>query len=178
MTATGTGDELTARVSFSRSESIYFRSIKIRQQWLRSFAKTADEIMNAFKDGKWDGQWVFIHSLFRSNGTTLLINNSDDAYIEFGGSSPTVSVLDIADADMGVEMKTQRNVGFRAIADVDRVPLFELSKIRPRFRVFPFTTKDVYPLSSGRITGASASNVPGEVIASFEPEVSLRRQKC
>lgn len=71
-------------------------------------------------------------------------------------------------------MKGQRNVGFRAIADEGRVPLFELSKIRPRYKLLPFTTKKLYPMTSGRLTGSSAGNVLGEVIAALEPEVSLR----
>ena len=71
-------------------------------------------------------------------------------------------------------MTAQRNSGFKAIADVARVPLFELSKVKARYRLLPFTRKDVYPMSSGRIAGSPAGNVPGELISSFEPEVSLR----
>ena len=88
-TVAGAGAELSAKVTFEKTESIYFRSIKLQQEWLKGLHQVAAEIMKSFKEGKWDGQWVFIHSLFRSDGTTLLINRGDNAYIEFQGSSPS-----------------------------------------------------------------------------------------
>ena len=55
-----------------------------------------------------------------------------------------------------------------------RVPLFELSKIRSRYKMLPFTDKKLYPMISGRLTGSSAGNLRGEEISPLEPEVSLR----
>ena len=101
--------------------------------------------MEKFKNKEWNGKFAFVHDLFHSGGTTVIISSSDNAAIDIEAGAKGLEQIDLADGSANLSSVHDVNVGLKVIAnrvdDIERdklVPLFSLSAVRPLFQWFPF----------------------------------------
>jgi hypothetical protein len=173
-----------ALLKFGKGDSIYFRSIKLSYSRIDNFSEVRQGIMQKFKTKEWNGKYAFVHDLFHSGGTTVIISSSDDAVIEIEAGVKGLEQIDLADGSAKLSSVHDVNVGLKVIAnkvdDIDRdklVPLFSLSAVRPRFWWFPFLGgRTVKPMMAD-LTGQDNKNpvagaLSGRLLASLDQEVS------
>jgi len=173
-----------ATLKFANSNSVYFRSIRLTYSRIDNFSAVSKAIMEKFKAGSWEGSNAFVHDLFSSGGTTVIVSTSANAVIDIEAGVKGLEQIDLADANAKLSSTHSVNVGLKVIANKvedsfcdQLVPLFSLSGVRPRFSWFPFLgEKSVRTLLSNKITpdvGAPAAGaLPGRMAASMEREVS------
>jgi len=166
-----------ATLKFAKRNSVYFRSIKLKYERIDNFAEVSRAIMRRFEEGKWRGNHVFVHDLFKSGGTTIIVSSSDGAMIELEAGAKGIVQFDLADASAKLKHTHDVNVGLKVIAGDHLVPLFGLAQIRPRFRWLPFLGgRLVQPMLAKRIvsdeTDQTSGTIPGHVVVNLKPEIS------
>jgi hypothetical protein len=167
----------TSTLSFANGHSVYFRSIKLKYEQIDNFATVSSAILKGFEKGTWDGTHVFVHTLFRSGGTTIIISAHAGATIEIEAGAKGVQQIDLADVSLKLKSTHETNVGLRVIASDKLVPLFGLAKIRPRIRWLPFlggkTVQTMLAANPAAAGGAQSSGqLPGHVVAAANPNLS------
>jgi hypothetical protein len=167
----------TAALKFAHSNSVYFRSIKLTYNRIDNFAAVGSAIMEKFNAGVWKGNHAFIHSLFKSGGTTIIVSNHDGAEIEIEAGAKGADQIDLADANLQLRSTHDRNVGLKVIASDKLVPLFGLAKVQPRWWWFPFlggrSVETMLVAPPGAAGGPEASgHLPGHILINTNPELS------
>lgn len=171
----GVGASAAVKVTFANEDSVYFRSIDLTHHCVDNLTDVNRRIMEAFKLESWDGKNVFIHSLFQSGGTTILISSSSDGSIELEAAGKGLLELDLANASAGLVVKSEKNVGLKVIAEGDLSPLLSLSAVRPKNRwlaLLGLSGKSVQPLLQTTLTRAVSHPLPGDLISNLDPEIS------
>jgi hypothetical protein len=183
VTAGPSGTSTTANaktaLSFKDSNSIYFRSIRQTYSRVDNFAAVGKALMKAFSAGDWPGSYLFVHDLFTSKGTTIVVSSSSGAEIEIEAGARAVEQIDLADANAKLSVTREVNVGLQVLASDKLVPLFGLAGVRPRFRWLPFLGgRTVKPLLTARPEEDSLNApLPGHVLANMNPEISPETAK-
>jgi hypothetical protein len=166
-----------ATLKFAKRNSVYFRSIQLRYERIDNFAEVNQAIMRRFEEGKWRGNHAFVHDLFKSAGTTIIVSSSDGAIIEIEAGAKGIVQIDLADASAKLKHTHDLNVGLKVIAGENLVPLFGLAQIRPRFRWLPFLGgRTVQPMIAKRLVTdeieQTSGAIPGSVVVNLKPELS------
>lgn len=172
-----------ATLKFEKSNSVYFRSIRLVYSRIDNFAQISKDIMRKFESGSWNGNYVFISELFTSKGTTVIISNSNNAVIDVEAGAKGVEQIDLADANASLSVTHARNVGLKVIANQvenqkydELVPLFTLAGVRPRFRWLPFlggrTVRTMMASKEDPDFSPTVGALPGHVVANYKPEIS------
>src|SRR6185369_4017064 len=97
-------------LKFAKGNSVYFRSIKLRYERIDNFAEVGQAIMRKFEEGTWRGNHAFVHDLFKSAGTTIIVSSNDGAIIEIEAEAKGVEQIDLADASAKLKRTHDRNV--------------------------------------------------------------------
>jgi hypothetical protein len=171
----GVRAKATTKVTFKKKDSVLFKSMKLTYHSVANLKDTSAQIMQAFKDKRWDGQFVFVHSVFRSEGgTTVLVSSSDNAAIELQATA-NVAHFDLADAGALLKATKEKDIGLKIIAEPNLTPLLSLSGVRPRNRWLTFLgfgDKTVEPLMSTLAGTEENHMVPAHVIGNSDVTVS------
>jgi hypothetical protein len=182
---TSIGANVKTELKFATENSIYFRSIKLVYSRIDNFAEVSAAIMKQFEAGSWNGSYAFVHNLFQSGGTTIIVTNGNNATIEIEASVKGLQQFDLADASAGLTSTDNGYVGFKVIAGDKLVPLFGLAKVKPRFSWLPFLGGEtVKPMmveraSPGQQEGLpDAGALPGHLIVHQKPHITPEMAKA
>ncbi len=149
-TPTFTGSTLSdidagIHVTFSKENAILFKANDTRTPAIKNQIKLGKEIIELFKAGKWDKNWVVITELVTADSATILISSSKEASIDVKVSGEIgMNELDIAEAELELEVKFSKDLSTKFIAKTGLTPLFKVSKIKRPFLGAPiFKTKGI-----------------------------------
>jgi hypothetical protein len=171
--------DVKMELKFATEDSLYFRSIRLTYSRIDNFAEVSAAILKQFEAGNWNGSFAFVHNLFQSGGTTIIVTNGNNATIEIEAKVKGLPQFDLADASVGLTSTDNGYVGFKVIADDKLVPLFGLAKVKPRFSWFPFLGgQTVRPMLVDRAPSGQdksqpdAGALPGHVIVHQKPHIT------
>jgi hypothetical protein len=168
---------MSATLQFTNGYSVYFRSISSTHKFIDRFPDVQNAVMAVFMNGRWEGRFVFIHSQFVSDGTTIIVTGAENAEIKLDGQMASSGDLDLASGAAGLEVTSEQNVAARAICKAGWAPLFSLSKIMPRNRLLALLglgNEVVEPLLTAfQDEDADQVRIPGDVLSRMEPEVFI-----
>jgi hypothetical protein len=101
--------------------------------------------MDWYAKNDWNRAWAVVTDLIQAGATTVAISGGQAAslLLEATGDVPAI---DLANASIGLSMKTSTNVGYQIIAAKSLVPLIGLCKIQWAF--FPWPHQGVSPLAA------------------------------
>ncbi|WP_025742587.1 hypothetical protein [Aquimarina pacifica] len=121
-------------VKFSKENAILFKANETRTPAIKNQIKLGEEIIELFKAGKWDKNWVVITELVTADSASILISSSKEASIDIKVSGEIgTNQLDIAEAELGLEVKFSKDLSTKFIAKTGLTPLFKVSKIKRPF---------------------------------------------
>ena len=94
-----------------------------------------DEVMRRYKERNWQRAWTVVTDVITAGATSIAVSGASPSSIilEANGNVPNI---DLADASVGLSLKSARNVGYQIVASQGLVPLIGLSRIKPRFLWF------------------------------------------
>jgi hypothetical protein len=119
-------------IALASENSAFFNAADCSYSVVKDKTGLGDQIEAAFRAKAWRRSWVVVTDLVRSSSTTVAIcaHGSGSLIIEAGGDVPAI---DLAKADVGLSIRSTRNVGYQVVARKGLTPLIGLSQIQPRF---------------------------------------------
>ncbi|WP_459212392.1 hypothetical protein [Aquimarina rhabdastrellae] len=126
-------------VAFSKKNAIHFKAKNTYNHTIKDQIKLGGQILNLYKLGKWDKDYVIITELVEAESSTILISCEKNSNIDLTANADIGSrSLDIADAELGLGVKFSRGIATELICEKGLTPLFRVSKIKSRL----FSTPD------------------------------------
>lgn len=137
--------EAGIRVEFNKENAILFKANATLSPSIKDQVSVGNQVIKLFEEGKWDKNWVVITEIVEAESATILISSSSNSKIELKAKGDVGSAnLDIADADLGFELKFSKDLSTKIIAEESLTPLFRASKIkRPWFSKPVFQTNRI-----------------------------------
>ena len=134
-------------VEFSKEYSTLFKAINTTTPSIKDKIKLGDEILELYKNGKWNKKWVVITELVEAENATILISNDSNGKIELKANSNIDALsLDIADAELKFSTQFSRGLNTNIICAEGLTPLFKVMGMKTRIFLPPiFTSKSVSP---------------------------------
>ena len=119
------------KITFGREHSVVFNAVGVTYDSVSDQVDLQRKLLQAIEAETWDARWSVVTELMRSKSTTVVVSTGSNGSIllEAKGDVPKV---DLADADIRLSVKSERNIGYRAITEGEMTPLMALSRIRPR----------------------------------------------
>lgn len=124
----------TLDVSFSNKDAVFFNAAGCIHSMIRSKVTLGKDIMAAYNygDGEWQREWVIVSDLVTAKATTIAISSNDTASIVFEAKGD-VDKIDLADAGLGLDVRSYSNIGYKVAADEGGVLLLGLCQIQSTF---------------------------------------------
>jgi hypothetical protein len=143
----------SVEVNFSSDESVFFNAAGCKYSMIADKVALAAAVMERYHNKQWDRAWVVVTDVIAAGATTLAISGGSSSSIAFEATG-NVPNIDLADAKIGLSIKSSRNVGYQVAAAQGLTPLIALSRIKPKFLWFgddfqPMSMKMLNPLALG-----------------------------
>lgn len=141
----GANVKASLKIDFTSERAVFFNAAECEYHMIDDKRSVGDNIMKLYKASprKWKRDWVVVTDVIKAGATTVAISGgrTSSIVIEATGSEPTIN---LADASVGLAMKSASNVGYQVIAGQGLTPLLGLSGIKSNFLGFG---SDFRPLS-------------------------------
>lgn len=125
-------------VEFSKESSILFKANQTRTNLIKNTTAVGDQILDLYRNGKWNKHWVVITELVKAESATVLISNNSQGKIELKANANINSTrLDIADAKFEFGALFSRGLETKIIGQSGLTPLFKLKGIKTRIFLPP-----------------------------------------
>ncbi len=89
----------------------------------------AEQLIDLREKKRWKDEYYVITELVHSDSTTSIMSSAKNAIIQLEAKSPAIPVIDLADAQIKLNIKSSRNVSTEIISEGKTTPLFRLSHI-------------------------------------------------
>ena len=120
-------------VEFSKENAILFKANDTTSPSIKNQITLGQQILTLFKEGKWDKDWAVITEIVNAKSGTVLISSSSNSKIELKANGDVEAAkLDIADAELGLEVRYSKDLSTKIIAEEGLTPLFKASKVKGR----------------------------------------------
>lgn len=132
-------------VEFSKENAILFKANGTLSPVIKNQIKLGREILELYRNGQWDKDWVVITELVVADSASILISSSSKSKIELKAKGEVkASNIDIADADLGLEIAYSKDLSTNIIAESSLTPLFRAKSVKGRLFGSPlFTQKSI-----------------------------------
>lgn len=160
-------------VQFNKENAILFKANGTTSPSIKNQIVLGQQILELYKQGKWDKDWAVITEKVDAKSATILISGSNGGKIELKAKGEVKAAkLDIADANLGFELTFSKDLSTKIIAEQSLSPLFKASKVKGRLFSSPvFGMKKISPMDI--ITPEKATTHPDLIYfddADFELE--------
>ncbi|MBO0950880.1 hypothetical protein [Fibrella forsythiae] len=161
-------------VEFNKENSTVFRAKGVLTHSIEDTISLGEQIVQLFKDSKWDKSWTVITELIVADSATILISQSADSKIELKATAQVDAAdFDIADASLDFKAVFQRSLETNIVAKSGLTPLFRTMKIKtPIFSKPKFKTLGVDKQLDDNITSIDLLT-PSNVDSDFKESLSF-----
>ncbi len=130
--AKGSAGNATARleIGFSGNQAILFNAAGCVFKRIRNLKDVGERIMQLREDKKWNEWNCLISSVLAAKATTVIISRARGASISLEASSPSVQIIDLADATIKLQATSSKNIGLKVVTEAGMIPLLGLHKIQ------------------------------------------------
>ncbi|WP_103070543.1 hypothetical protein [Aquimarina sediminis] len=133
-------------VSFSKENAILFKANGTYNHSIKDQIKLGDTILDLYKNGKWDKDYVIITELVVADSSTILISSEKNGAIDIRANGNIgTSALDIADGSLELGATFSKGLSTELISKKGLTPLFKVSKIKT-----PFLSSPIFEVSKIR----------------------------
>ncbi len=122
-------------IAFSNKKAVFFSAADCEYVMIEDKVGLGKQIMTQYEKRKWEREWVVVSDLIKAGATTIAVSGGQSASIvlEAGGDVERIS---LADASLGLTVKTASNIAYQVIAEKGLIPLLGLCKIQSSFLWF------------------------------------------
>lgn len=119
-------------INFAKENSIFFYAADCGYNSIKNQVALGRDIMKLFTEKKWNQNHVLITNLLSAGATTIIISGSKSASIALEAKSDQIEVIELADASIGLSLKSEKNVAFKQITKEGLQPLIGLMKVQSK----------------------------------------------
>jgi hypothetical protein len=119
------------KVTFRREHAVLFNAAGVSYESVADQIELEKRLLRAIEAGDWEPPWAAVTELMRSTSTTVAVSTAANAslMLEAKGDVPQI---DLAKADIRLAVRSERNIGYKAVTAAGMTPLLGISRIRPR----------------------------------------------
>lgn len=122
-------------VNFSNQQAVFFNAADCAYSMIANKVVLGKAVMAKYENGEWQREWVLVTDVIKAGATTLAISGGHSASIVFEATGD-VERINLADASLGLAVKSASNVGYQVVAEKGLIPLLGLCKIQSSFLWF------------------------------------------
>lgn len=126
-------------VRLTNANSIFFSAANITVQEIESQIVLGNKIMELFKEGKWEKEWVLVTAVYISKSTLIFGSANGNSTILLEAKSDVPSI-DLGQADLQLGIKKQSTLEMNIVDYKDNICLLETASIKRKGR-WPFRKK-------------------------------------
>lgn len=128
-------------IEFKSERSVVFQSQGNQTDQLVNLAQIKKMILQKYKEGNWDKDWVVVTELVRARSATIIIANSSNATLELkANANAGTPTLKLTDLSLGLMVAKEKGSTLKYIAQEGLTPLYRVMGIR---KPWPFGEIDV-----------------------------------
>lgn len=120
-------------VKFGHKDAIFFNAAECTTDRIANKAKVGEVLKKLFEDGKWKRTFCVVTDLVTAGQTIIAISQGNNSMINFEANSPKVERIDLADAEVGLSITSEKSIGYKVDAEKGLVLLIGLCQIKPKF---------------------------------------------
>lgn len=125
-------------VEFGRENSTLFKANNTVSPSIKDTIKLGNQILDLFKQGKWNKDWAIITELVKAESARVIISNSSSSKIELkANANVDAPAFDIADASFEFSTLVSKGLETKIVASEGITPLFKSMGIKTRMLVPP-----------------------------------------
>jgi hypothetical protein len=118
-------------VEFQNENSTLFKANGTLTPTIKDTIKLGNEVLDLYRNGKWNKSWVIITELVTADSSTILISNSSNGRIELkANANIDAKNFDIADAKFDFSTQFLKGLDTKIIAKEGLTPLFKVMGIK------------------------------------------------
>jgi hypothetical protein len=132
--STLTEAEAGISIHFSQENAVIFRATGCQSTRIRDLLGLERKIIAMYEAGDWPMDLVVVTEAVYADSVTILISAGQNAHIDLRATSNlAVPQLDLANAEAGLQVANEANVGVKIIASSGLTPLMRTSGLKKRF---------------------------------------------
>jgi hypothetical protein len=140
--------EAGVKVEFGQTGAFIIEAPEIFESEVTERLALQKDIIRAYRDGRWEKEWLVITRLVRAPSATVLISRSSDAALEVAATANLSAVVTaLGDANAGITVRKQHGDTLNMLCGENVTPLFQLSRLKTSFFAPPkFSIKSMGPI--------------------------------
>jgi len=149
----------TLEVDFSSQDAVFFNAADCDYTMIDNKVALGKAVMAKYKQGDWKREWAVITDTVKAGATTIAVSGGQTASIVLEATGD-VERINLADASMGLAIKSAKNVGYQVVAEKELTPLYALCKIQSAFMWWGPEFKPLSKAFSDRLLLEAVENSP------------------
>lgn len=120
-------------IKFSSKDSIFFNAAECVTNRISNKAEIGKILKKMLKEKKWKKKYCVVTDIVKAGKTIIAISESNSSGISFKASSDEIESINLADASVGFDFKSESSIGYRVDAVEGLDVMIGLSKIKNPF---------------------------------------------
>jgi hypothetical protein len=120
-------------IQFSTENAVYFNALGCTTSRISNKVKLGETLETLINKRQWEKRFCVVTDLVVADKAIIAISNSNSSGISFDVSSPLMQQIDIADANVKLNLKTEKNIGYKIPANEGLMLLIGLCKFKSSF---------------------------------------------
>jgi hypothetical protein len=130
MTPAGAAARAGLDIRFSRKDAVFFNAAGCTMPQIDDVNAVGRALIERLHRGEWDSSFLVVTSLVRAARTTAIASTSSGSEVKLEATADTISNIDLADANLSLQIKRSRNTALEIVTASAQTPLMELSQVR------------------------------------------------
>lgn len=119
-------------VNFASKNAVFFNAADCEYFMVANKVELGKAVMALYERKSWKREWAVVTDLIQAGASTIAISGSNSSSIVFEATG-NVERINLADASLGITVKSSSNIGYQVVAEKGLIPLLGLCKIQSRF---------------------------------------------
>lgn len=152
--------------TFSKENAVFFNAAGCVVEMIENKYQLGEKLLEIHRNDKkrWKKEFVLVTQIVISERALILISTSNDFSISFEADAK-VPVIDLANAALELNLKSQKSSGYKLNAKKGLIPLIGLSKMQKKSI---FADDEFSPLTTDFIKGSDSAKKPERKVISTE----------
>jgi len=118
-------------MEFTSGDAVVFKLKGYHTHQIVNLAEIQEAVVARYKAKKWDKEYIIVTEVIEADGATILISKSAGAKVELAANAVIgPAELNIANASLGWELKSERSMATKVIAQSSITPLYIAMSVR------------------------------------------------
>lgn len=125
----------TLEISFSGKGAVFFNAADCTYSMIESKTALGSEIMQRYENNKWNEEWAIVTDIVNAGSTIVAVSGGDSSSLVLEASGDAKRI-NLANASIGLNIVSEKNVGFQLVTHEGIIPLIGLSQLQRSFWSF------------------------------------------